>query len=108
MPHKASMWKELFGAFTQEEVKQMLDFLNISCSTGYGVLLQLPKSPTARSFSLRFCFQTYLARCTLKIHNAKDSREWRMAAWRSRFAQASATNWKILKQSPGTPIGQID
>ena len=39
MPHKASMWKELFGAFTQEEVKQMLDFLNISCSTGYGVLL---------------------------------------------------------------------
>ena len=29
-----------------------------------------------------------IARCTLKIHNAKDSGEWRMAAFRSRFAQA--------------------
>jgi len=44
-------------------------------STRYGVLLWLPQNPSARSFSLRFCFQTYLAHCTLKIHNAKVSGE---------------------------------
>ena len=69
---KSKMWASESGS-SALQVAAVPDAMQFS--TRYGVLLWLPQNPSARSFSLRFCFQTYLARCTLKIHNAKVSGE---------------------------------